>query len=139
MPAGAPARLGGWKSLHYVGAAHGRSGGEYVVLGQGGIPYYILFAVMGGSTRALVVEAVTMGAFAVVAIAGFRWSRWLVAIGLAAHGAFDLIHARLVANPGVPPWWPPFCLAFDFCIAAVLAWLLRAGVLRARPEAGELR
>lgn len=42
-------------------------------------------------------------------------------------------HGHLVANPGVPRWWPGFCLAFDVVVAAILAWLLywNVGVPRA--------
>jgi hypothetical protein len=94
--------------------------------------YYVLFAVMGGSTHALIVESIATTVFAAVAVAGFRSSLWLVAVALAGHGAFDLIHPRLVSNPGVPAWWPAFCLAYDFCIAAVFALLLRARVVRTR-------
>jgi hypothetical protein len=57
-------------------------------------------------------------------VVGFRTSLWLVAAALAAHGLFDLVHARLIINPGVPTWWPPFCLSFDVVAAAYLAWLL---------------
>ena len=34
--------------------------------------YYVLFAVMGGSMRALVLESVAMSVFAVVAVVGFK-------------------------------------------------------------------
>jgi hypothetical protein len=36
----------------------------------------------------------------------------------------DFFHGRLIANPGVPAWWPLFCLSFDVMAAAYLAWLL---------------
>jgi hypothetical protein len=87
--------------------------------------YYVLFAVMGGSMHALLVETVVMAAFFFAAAAGFRFSLWLVAIGLAAHGVLDFFHGGVIHNPGVPSWWPAFCLAFDLCAAAFLAWLLR--------------
>jgi hypothetical protein len=51
--------------------------------------YYVLFAVMGGSTRALVLESVAMSAFAVFAVAGFKRHLWLVVAALAAHGVFE--------------------------------------------------
>jgi hypothetical protein len=35
----------------------------------------------------------------------------ILAIAVAAHGGFDLVHGHLISNPGVPVWWPPFCLA----------------------------
>ena len=85
---------------------------------------YSLFAVMGGSTRALVVEAAVGVGFIVLAVLGFRTSLWLVAVALALHGVFDLVHGSFIANPGVPHWWPPFCLAYDVAAAGYLAWLI---------------
>jgi hypothetical protein len=87
--------------------------------------YYVLFAVMGGSGHALVVETVVMTGFLLVAVFGFKKNLWLVVAALAAHGVFDLFHGRVVANPGVPAWWPAFCLTYDLTAAAFLAWLLR--------------
>jgi hypothetical protein len=52
-------------------------------------------------------------------------------VALVTHGVFDLTHATLVDNPGVPAWWPPFCLAYDVMAGAYLAWLLRTGRVRA--------
>jgi hypothetical protein len=88
---------------------------------------YSLFAVMGESTHALVVESLIGAVFLVVATVGFRSSLWLVALALGGHGAFDFVHGSLVANPGVPPWWPAFCGAYDVTAAAYLAWLLTTG------------
>jgi hypothetical protein len=93
--------------------------------------YYCLFAVMGASTRALVLESLVAGAFAAAAVLGFRSSLWLVATALAAHGVFDLGHGAVMSNPGVPPWWPAFCLAYDVTAAGFLAWLLTSGRVRA--------
>jgi len=86
--------------------------------------YYVLFAAMGGSTRALVVETAGALAFAALAVAGFRRQMWLAAAALAGHGLFDIVHGRLVENPGVPSWWPPFCIGFDLAAGGFLAWLL---------------
>jgi hypothetical protein len=94
--------------------------------------YYVLFAVVGGSDHALVVETLVMTGFLLVAAVGFRASLWLVVAALAAHGVFDFLHGRIVANPGVPAWWPAFCLAYDVTAAAFLAWLLAKGLLERR-------
>ena len=93
--------------------------------------YYALFAVMGGSPQALVVESMVIVAFLTAAIAGFRYSLWLVVAALAAHGSFDFVHGRFIANPGVPAWWPQFCLAYDVVAAAYLASLLLRSRVRA--------
>jgi hypothetical protein len=84
--------------------------------------YYPLFAVMGG--QGLVPEILIMALFVGAAVAGFKTSLWLVAAALAGHGLFDLVHAQLIANPGVPVWWPFFCMGFDVMAAACLGWLL---------------
>jgi hypothetical protein len=93
--------------------------------------YYVLFAILGGSTRALVLESLVGAIFVVAAAAGFKRSLWLVVVALAAHGVFDLGHGAVLANPGVPNWWPEFCLMYDVTAAAYLAWLLKGGRVRA--------
>lgn len=93
--------------------------------------YYVLFAVMGASTHALVLESLVGAAFLLAAGYGFRSSLWVVAAALAAHGIFDLVHGAAISNPGVPSWWPEFCLTYDVTAAAYLAWLLRSGRVRA--------
>ena len=92
---------------------------------------YSLYAVMGGSTQALVLESLIGAVFIAVAVAGFRSSLWLVVVALAAHGIFDLGHGALFANPGVPRFWPEFCLTYDVTAAAYLAWLLKRQRIRA--------
>jgi len=94
---------------------------------------YGLFAVIGGSESALWRDAAVAAVFAGVAIAGFRTSLWLVVAALAAHGAMDFIHHHLIDNPGVPPWWPGFCAAYDVTAAVYLAALLR---VRGEPGRG---
>lgn len=83
--------------------------------------YYILFASMGQSSASLLPEMGWAVAFSGVSIAGYKRSMWLVVAGLVAHGIFDFVHAFLVSNPGVPPFWPSFCAGFDVLIAAYLA------------------
>jgi hypothetical protein len=94
--------------------------------------YYDLFAVMGGSTRALLSELLVTVAFVAVSTVGFRRNLWLVVAGMVSHGLFDLVHGALIEDPGVPHWWPMFCLTFDVTAGAYLAWRLRRrSVLRA--------
>jgi hypothetical protein len=88
--------------------------------------YYLLFAVVGGSFGALVVESIVMIAFVIVAVLGFKFNLWLVVFALAAHGVFDFVHGNVVVNPGVPIWWPGFCMAYDVVAAGFLGWLLYA-------------
>jgi hypothetical protein len=87
--------------------------------------YYVLFAVMSGSLHAVLVESAITTAFAALAVLGFRNRLWIVAAGLAGHAVFDAVHGSLVTNPGVPAWWPAFCLAYDATAAGAMVWLLR--------------
>ena len=93
--------------------------------------YYGLFAIMGGSVQVLALESIAIVAFLVASIAGFKRSLWLVVAALAAHGVFDFVHGQLIANPGVPLWWPPFCGTYEVVAAAYLAWLLSSSKVRA--------
>jgi hypothetical protein len=82
--------------------------------------YYVLFAAIDGRGSVVWIETSIAAVFAAVALIGFRRSAILVPLGLAAHGVFDAVHRHAVANTGVPPWWPAFCMAFDGAAAAVL-------------------
>lgn len=88
--------------------------------------YYVLFAVMGGSIQALLVESGAMIAFLLAAVVGFKFNLWIVAAALVGHGVFDFFHGRIVTDPGVPIWWPAFCMAYDICAGVCLAWSLKA-------------
>ena len=94
--------------------------------------YYVLFAAMSSSVPALLVESLAMTVFAIAAIVGFRSSLWIVAAALVGHGIFDAVHGLLVDNPGVPVWWPAFCLSYDVGAGAYLAGLLWQRSRRAR-------
>lgn len=94
--------------------------------------YYALFAVMGSSVEVLVLEAVPIAVFVVASLAGFKYSLWLVVTALVAHGVFDVSHGQLISNPGVPAWWPSFCLGYDVVAGLYLAWLLKTNRLHAR-------
>lgn len=97
--------------------------------------YYVLFAAMTGSIQTVIAESVVMLVFAAAAVVGFRSSTWIVVAALAGHGVFDAFHGYLVENPGVPTWWPAWCLAYDVGAAAGLAWLLRRGLVMSAVKA----
>lgn len=83
--------------------------------------YNVLFAFMGGSVSALILEAGVLCGFVGLAVAAFKRNLWLVVAALLGHGALDLVHPHVLANPGVPAWWPMFCMTFDFVAAGYLA------------------
>lgn len=89
--------------------------------------YYVLFAVMGASPRILLIEIVVASGFLLFAVLGFKRSLWFAVAAIVGHGFFDFVHHWFIANPGVPYWWPGFCLTFDVILGAWLAVrLLRA-------------
>ena len=102
--------------------------------------YYALFAVMAGSTQALLSEAIPIALFLLAAGVGFKKGLWWVAIGLIGRGLFDLVHHYLISNPGVPSWWPGWCMSYDVTAGAYLAFLLkRSSTLKNRPASHQLR
>ena len=88
--------------------------------------YYGLFAVMGGSFQALIIESIIILVFLLFSVIGFKQNLWIVVFALFAHGIFDFFHSRLILNPGVPQWWAMFCLTYDIAAAGYLAWLLKS-------------
>ena len=99
--------------------------------------YYLLFAELVDPAEALAAEVMAFLVLAAVAVIGFRWNLWLVVAALAGHGGFDLIHPHVIANAGVPAWWPMFCMSYDVTAAIYLAWLLaRRTIVARRPGSG---
>ena len=90
--------------------------------------YYILFAILGDSSKALVGETAIATIFIVLALFGALRFPLLVGIGIAAHGLFDLVHHVVIENPGLPPWWPAFCMSVDILLGL---WVI--GLVRTRP------
>lgn len=86
--------------------------------------FYVLFAVMAGGGRGLVIELLGFAIFAGLAVLGFRTSLWIVAAGLAAHGVFDFVRHNWFPGPGAPEWWPAFCGGYDVAAAIALAAIL---------------
>ena len=79
--------------------------------------------------RALLVEIAVASGFLLFAVLGFKRSLWFAVAAIIGHGVFDFVHHWLIQNPGVPGWWPGFCLTFDVILGAWLAVRL----LRGRP------
>jgi hypothetical protein len=117
--------------LFATGTGLDRDRGFYPVVTVVIAATYVLFAVLGDSTHALFLDLLACIVFVAVAVTGFKRSLWVVVIALAGHGMLDLTHAAVISNPGVPPWWPEFCFAYDVSAAGYLAWLIRSGRVRA--------
>ena len=92
--------------------------------------YYSLFAVMGASTRTLIIESIVAGVFVLFAVLGFKGNYWLVVTAFIGHGVFDSVRHFFIDNPGVPQWWAGFCLASDVVFGA---WLTVLIITRRQP------
>jgi hypothetical protein len=88
---------------------------------------YVGFAVADGRVRIIAVESSVALTFVVVAAAAITATPWLLVVGFVGHGLKDLWQHRthFVNNTR---WWPPFCMAVDFVVAAVIAVEVAAGV-----------
>jgi hypothetical protein len=88
---------------------------------------YIGFAVADGRRTVLAVEIGVASMFVIIAAAAVTGTPWLLVVGLAGHGLKDLWQHRsqFVANTR---WWPPFCFAVDWVVAAIIAVEIVAGV-----------
>lgn len=87
---------------------------------------YGLFAAIGSSPEALAHESFGIVGFIALTILGFKFNLWWVVAALVGHGVYDFFHHHLIANPGLPAWWPQFCMTYDVTAGGILAWILRS-------------
>lgn len=99
--------------------------------------YYELFSVIGGSPGVLGFESVAFFIFVIIAVTGYKRNLWMAAIAIAGHGVFDIVHPHVVSNPGVPQWWPMFCMTYDVTAGLYLAYLLASSKIEVRPHPSE--
>ena len=86
----------------------------------GGI--YFGAALHGGSRRRVVLEALAGGGMVILGALGLAWSPRWIALGFLLHGLWDLAHHTGTVKHGVRRWFPPFCAAWDWAVAALLFW-----------------
>lgn len=90
---------------------------------------YMLFALQAGEQAVGMQEMLYgipfLAAGLVFAFASIRHSAVVVGAFWMLHGLYDLMHSRLITNPGVPDWYPVWCCAVDVVVGAYLLWLSR--------------
>ena len=88
---------------------------------------YIGFAVADGRPRVIAVECAVAGLFILLAATAVTGTAWLLVLGYAGHGLKDAWQERrqYVTNTR---WWPPFCAAVDWLVAAILVIAIIAGL-----------
>ena len=87
---------------------------------------YVGFAVADGRPKVIAAESAVVVGFVVASAAAVKLTPWLVVGLYTAHGAKDLWQHR-THFVRETRWWPPFCLAVDFTVAAIVAAQLIVG------------
>lgn len=103
---------------------------RFFALAMVGLPIvYMGLAALAGDMQAIGLELLYGLPFLLVGVVcfrrGFKASGILVTAMWAAHAAYDVYHNMLVANAGVPGWYPALCLGFDLVIVVYLFFLVR--------------
>ena len=87
---------------------------------------YIGFSVADGRWNVIAAETTVAAIFVVVAAVAITGSTWLLVGGFTGHGLKDSGNTGTCLSPA-PRWWPTFCAAVDFVVAAILAIALAVG------------
>ena len=86
----------------------------------GGI--YLGAALRGAGRGRIAFEGVLSAVLVVFALLALWWSPLWLAAGLVLHGAWDLAHHTGAVAHGVRRWFPPFCAAWDWAVAAMVVF-----------------
>ena len=74
----------------------------------------------------IAVESTVAGLFVLLAATAVTGTAWLLVLGYTGHGLKDAWQERqYVTNTR---WWPPFCAAVDWLVAAILVIAIIAGI-----------
>ncbi len=82
---------------------------------------YVGFVARGASLGWLALELAGLALFALVALAGLKFSHLILAAGWAAHALWDVLLHELSEAAFVPGWYPAVCAAFDLLLAGYIA------------------
>ena len=94
------------------------------------LPGLYAFFALRADEQAVGIKEMTFGvpwvvAGLVFALVSIRRSAVVVGVFWLLHGLYDLVHGRLITNPGVPGWYPIFCFVVDAVVGGYLLWLSR--------------
>jgi hypothetical protein len=87
---------------------------------------YIGFAVADGRPRVIFCESLVAAGFLLLAATSVTATAWLLVTAYVAHGIKDLWQHRHRFVRGTR-WWPPFCAAVDFTVAAIIVVQILVG------------
>lgn len=84
---------------------------------------YIGFGARSENFSTFAIELAVASLFGMAAFLGLLWHWSALAIGLAAHAAWDLAHHNGLLGAPVPRWYIPMCVFFDLAAALFLVIL----------------
>ena len=116
---------------HRVGLHKDRGGWTVTLIAISA--FYVVFAAESGDPKSLAVQIAISSIFAGIALVGFKMSLYLVAIGLGAHGLFDIVIDASGHSPA-PEWWGGFCVGVDAVLALCLVFWIRTRSIFLKPE-----
>lgn len=89
--------------------------------------YVVAAAIRADRSSELLVEVVGATTFGLVAVAGWRVSAAVLAVGWAAHALWDLLLPRFIETDFIPTWYVVACMGFDLVVAG---YFVRVAVAR---------
>lgn len=81
---------------------------------------YLGFSVIDGRVQTIAIEGTVMAAFIALAMVGLKYSLWILAVAYIAHGVWDCLHHPKLVTTKIAVWYPPFCAAYDWSLAAFI-------------------
>ena len=120
-----PAFVGFALALPFLGLFRIHPDGAFDLLAlilalTGGI--YLGAALNGGARGRLAFEGTFAAVLVILALLSLTWSPLWMALGFVLHGVWDLVHHTGGVSHGVRRWFPPFCAAWDWAIAALIVF-----------------
>ena len=86
---------------------------------------YYGFALLDKNKHARMIEMLVATFFVLLGIFGLWFSPWLLVIGLALHGLWDLLHHNKSRHLSkIPGWYVPFCSSYDFIMSVYIGYIL---------------
>jgi hypothetical protein len=75
---------------------------------------YVGFSLKGNQVGSIILEGAVAIIFYFVAVVGYSKYTRLIAVGIALHGIWDILHYKaLLIKTAIPDYWPLYCLVVD--------------------------
>jgi len=87
---------------------------------------YFGFAVSDGSRQAVLIEGGVVLLYLALCACGLWVSPLFLVVGYVLHGLWDLVHQWQLVHTKMAAWYVPFCVTYDWIIAAFLLLRLSA-------------